>query len=267
MNQAPIGIFDSGIGGLTVLKRLLVEFPNEQFLFLGDTARLPYGSKSPETIAHYLEQNMDFFERLDVKAVVVACNTASTAVVEGRSKRRPFPIYDVIGPGSKAALAASQSLRIGVIGTRATVSSQCYSKTIQSINGKALVYAQACPLLVPLVEEGWESDPLTNLVLYRYIHPLLQHSIDTLVLGCTHYPVLREAIARVTGPYVNLVDSAQAIAEQVRNDKKFKPAESAGSGPRFKIFVTDRSPMFLEVAARLIGPLPEVEMIDLARSL
>jgi glutamate racemase len=220
-----------------------------------------------ETIANYLEQNMDFFAKQDVKAVVVACNTASTAVVEGRSKKRPFPVYDVIGPGSKAALSASQSLRIGVIGTRATVMSSCYEKTIRSLNEKALVYSQACPLLVPLVEEGWENDPLTNLVLYRYIHPLMQNSIDTLVLGCTHYPVLREAIARVTGPYVNLVDSAQAVAEQIRSDKKFKPAKPADlSGSRFKIFVTDRSPMFLEVAARLIGPLPDVEMIDLSRS-
>lgn len=265
MSSSPIGIFDSGIGGLTVLKRLLVEFPNEQFLFLGDTARLPYGSKSPETIAGYLEQNLDFFAKQEVKAVIVACNTASTAVVEGRSKKRPFPVYDVIGPGSRAALAASQSLRIGVIGTRATVASQCYEKTIRSLSEKALVYSQPCPLLAPLVEEGWESDPLTNLVLYRYIHPLLQHTIDTLVLGCTHYPVLREAIARVTGPYVNLVDSAQAVAEQLRNDKKFKPAE-VPSDSRFKLFVTDRSPMFLEVASRLIGPLPSVEMIDLTRT-
>jgi glutamate racemase len=263
-DKRPIGLFDSGIGGLTVLRSLLGALPEESFVYLGDTARLPYGSKSPQTIKRYLSQNVHFLKTLDVKAVVVACNSASTAVL-GKDLHLDIPIYNVIEPGARAALKVSSGKRIGVLGTKATVTAQSYVRSIQTLDPNAFVIQQACPLLVPLVEEGWEEDPLTNLVIYRYLTPVLSQGIDTLILGCTHYPALRQGIERVTGQSIALVDSAAAIADAIGSDidrGRLKPGDGRSD---LKILTTDASPGFSEVASRLMRPhaIPELQTVNI----
>lgn len=269
----PIGFFDSGLGGLTVLKAVRQSFPHENLVYLGDTARLPYGTKSSETIRRYTEQSVLALLRSNVKAIVVACNSASTAILDaaapgGRKFESPVPIYNVIDPGSDVALLASTTKRIGVLGTRATVQSNAYAKTIRSRDPSATVFQHAAPLLVPLVEEGWENDPLTNLVIYRYVAPLLAQSIDTLILGCTHYPVLRTGIARVVGSGVQLVDSADAIGEILKRDfaNGTISAQSASAKPgELVLFATDSSPAMDLTARRLMGDenLPSFQSCDL----
>jgi glutamate racemase len=208
-----IGIFDSGIGGITVLRELAKNYPHENFIYLGDTARLPYGTKSPQTIRRYGEQNIRFLISKKVKAVVVACNSASSQIPENTFEG--VPIFNVIGPGSRKALQVSRSKRIGILGTRATVASQAYQKKIKSLDPEAQVFAEPAPLLVPLAEEGWIDDPITNLIVYRYVQSLLQQNIDTLVLGCTHYPLLKTSITKAVGSGVTLVDSGQALSEEL----------------------------------------------------
>ncbi|MGZ5279028.1 MAG: glutamate racemase [Pseudobdellovibrionaceae bacterium] len=185
--MAKIGVFDSGVGGLTVLKELAAHFPNEEFLYLGDTARLPYGTKSPETIRQYSEQILNFLTARKVDALIIACNTASSQVPE--KEWLSLPVFNVIEPGAEFAVASSENKHIGVLGTRALVASGAYQKEILKLSPDAQVFAQSCPLFVPLAEEGWLEDPITNLIAYRYLHPLLESKIDTLILGCTHYPL------------------------------------------------------------------------------
>lgn len=261
----PIGVFDSGIGGLTVLKELAFQFPQESFLYLGDTARLPYGSKSPQTIRKYSEQNIRFLIDQGVKGVVIACNTASTQVLE--TEISGVPIYNVIDPGAKRALELSTTKRIGILGTRATIGSKAYTKKIQLYEPKADVFDQACPLFVPLAEEGWDGDPVTNLIVYRYLQPLLQHNIDTLILGCTHYPILKNSISRVTGRTVELVDSGEAIANWLHLDfsnerilKNFSNLQRT-----IQIMTTDFSSHFNQLALRILKPIcaDSFKVIDL----
>lgn len=263
LNQ-PIGLFDSGIGGLTVLRSLVESLPNESFVYLGDTARLPYGSKSPQTIERYLLQNISFLNTVGVKAIVVACNSASTALL-GKSHEFPVPVYNVIEPGARTALASTNSKRIGVLGTRATVAAEAYVNILKQLDASVEVFQQACPLLVPLVEEGWEDDPVTLEIVERYVGPLLDggtKGIDTLVLGCTHYPALREAIGKVAGPGVKLVDSAQAVLQAIQADiaaGRLKPGK--GRSAPLKVMATDVSPAFLEVARRLMRPHSVAELL------
>lgn len=263
-DERAIGLFDSGIGGLTVLRSLMNALPDESFIYLGDTARLPYGSKSAQTIERYLKQNISYLQSRDVKAIVVACNTASTVLLE-RSMNFDLPVYNVIEPGAEGALRASETKRIGVLGTKATIAAKSYVKALKKLDPSVEVIQQACPLLVPLVEEGWEDDPLTNLVIYRYVNPLLQSQIDTLILGCTHYPALRGGIGRVAGPHVTLVDSAEAIARRIAADLKNGVIERSIKRRALKILTTDMSPGFAEVAARLMRPhaIPELETVDI----
>lgn len=262
----PIGFFDSGLGGLTVLKAVRSAFPKEDYVYLGDTARLPYGTKSPVTIRKYTEQNIQALNRLKVKAIVVACNTASTTLLDPSAPlQSAIPIYNVIEPGAEAALKASTSQRIGVLGTRATVTSKAYETALLKRAPNAQVFSQAAPLLVPLVEEGWESDPITNLVVYRYVSPLLAKSIDTLILGCTHYPALKESVAKATGPSIQLIDSGNAIASMLRRDftsgqLELSPSQSMGS---LKLFATDTSASMNESAERLLSVPTQFESIDL----
>lgn len=263
-DEPAIGLFDSGIGGLTVLRAVRAALPQENFVYLGDTARLPYGSKSPETIERYLEQNIRFLEKRGVKAVIVACNSASSVLV-GRAHELHFsvPVYNVIEPGAARAINASRSQRIGVLGTRATISGEAYNRAIRAIAKSAEVFGQACPLLVPLVEEGHVDDPLTNLIVFRYLGPLLENGIDTLIMGCTHYPVLREAFAKVTGPNVTLVDSAEAIADLLKDDFATGRLKRATRGEgKIEVLVTDASPGFAEVARRLMHPFPLQDLIQ-----
>ncbi|HVK60540.1 MAG TPA: glutamate racemase [Bdellovibrionales bacterium] len=264
-SEKPIGVFDSGIGGLTVLKTLIARFPNESFVYLGDTARLPYGSKSPKTIERYLLQNIEFLLNQNVKAAVVACNSASTVLLSNPSLAFPVPVYNVIEPGAATAVRESEAKRIGVLGTKATVGAKSYVQAIHRLDREAVVFQQACPLLVPLVEEGWEDDPITNLVVYRYIQPIIQAKVDTLILGCTHYPALRLAFEKVAGPHIRLVDSSLAISDLI--DADFASGRLArGSKPApLRLMTTDVSQSFFDVAARLMNPveIPQLEAVDI----
>jgi len=261
---SPIGVFDSGIGGLTVLRALRKKFPHEDFTYLGDTARLPYGSKSPQTIRTYAEQISAYLIAKGVKAVVIACNTASTQMRE--SVLDGIPVYNVIRPGAKAALAASPRKRIGLIGTRATINSRAYEEEIHQIDPVAAVVSQACPLMVPLAEEGWDGDPVANLIVYRYLQGLLAEQIDTLIMGCTHYPLLEGSIARVTGSAITLVDSGEAIAAAMQADADRgvwhpNPGKSDGT---LKLQLTDGASIFHDLSKKILGPeAPKPEIVDL----
>lgn len=255
-----IGVFDSGIGGLTVLRVLQARFPAENFIYLGDTARLPYGSKSAATIRKYSEQNVRALIERGVKAIVVACNSASTQMRE--SVFDGIRVYNTIHPGAKAALAASPRKRIGLIGTRATIASRAYEDEIRNLDPAATVVAQACPLLVPLAEEGWDGDPVANLIVFRYLQGVMGEQIDTLILGCTHYPLMAGSIARVTGSSVTLVDSGEAIADEMTADAKNGVWSPRESGPgSLEILLTDGSSAFRELSKRILGaatPDPEI---------
>ncbi len=263
----PIGVFDSGLGGLTVLKALRERFPHESFIYLGDTARIPYGSKSEVTIARYLEQNLSFLTSLNIKAAIVACNSASTAVLDRENVLNelfklddgsPMPVYNVIEPGAKMAARISKNGLIGVMGTRATVAKKSYVNQIAKINGEHKIFQQACPLLVPLVEEGWVDDPITNLIVYRYISPFLSVGVDTLVLGCTHYPLLAQVIRKVVGAGVELVDSGSSIVEVLEHDfesGRLAPDHS-GEASDVKFLSTDVSETFQAFAQKIMSPLP-----------
>ena len=261
--MSAIGIFDSGIGGLTVLKALKEALPGESFHYLGDTARLPYGSKSPESIRRYLHQNLSFLKGLGVKAVVVACNSASTVL--DQEFWNGIPVYGVIEPGARRAAELTRSGRVGVLGTRATVESQAYLKALLTLDPGIAPLQQACPLLVPLVEEGWIYDDVTRQILARYLQPLLAAQIDTLILGCTHYPVLKAMIAEIMGDKVCLVDSARVIADQLSRDLDSGKIPAAGKGNGTKIWATDLCETFQTVGHRILGPftIDEWHLADL----
>lgn len=208
---AAIGIFDSGVGGLTVTREVMRQMPGERLVYFGDTARVPYGTKSRDTIIRYSRQNIRFLQQQNVKAIVVACNTAS-AFVEEIQKDFSIPIMGVVRPGAKAALASTKNGRVGVIATQATIGSQIYSRVIHETNPEIQVFGKACPLFVPLVEEGWTDDPVTEEVVRRYLKELQEKEIDTLILGCTHYPLLRKIIGKVMGPEITLVNPAYETA-------------------------------------------------------
>ncbi len=210
-----IGVFDSGLGGLTVLRELIKSFPDEHFYYLGDTARLPYGSKTPETIAKYVLQNLEYLDRQNCTAFVVACNSASTQV--HFSEFNGKPVYTVIDPGVELACQSTKNKIVGLIATEATVKSDVYQNKIRAVIPEAQIFAQACPLFVPLVEEGWHDDPVTNIIVYRYLNSLKEKQIDTLILGCTHYPILEKSIQNVIGNSVKLIDSGRALAHKLKN--------------------------------------------------
>ncbi|MBF0307923.1 MAG: glutamate racemase [Magnetococcales bacterium] len=262
----PIGIFDSGIGGLTVLRALLGQLPGEQYLYLGDTARVPYGSKSARTVARYTLQVADYLLAREVKALVVACNTASAMGLPALVETIPIPVVGVIEPGCKAALAASQTGRIGVIATRSTVASGAYASTLSQLDKRLRTISLPCPLFVPLVEEGWLDHAATRLIVADTLAPLQGQKIDTLILGCTHYPLLKPLIQEVMGDKVHLVDSAQAVAEELSAilGSRLFPAPARRKGG-LQLMVTDTAERFREVAQRFLGgmALGEVLTVDL----
>lgn len=258
--MSPIAVFDSGVGGLTVLRALHERWPGEKFVYLADTARLPYGSKSLHTIHSYVEQCVHFLRTFEPKAIVVACNSASTALLE-MPVPSDIPLFNVVEPGARVAVHTSRSKRIGVLGTRATVFSEAYSKQIRKTVPDAEVFQQACPLWVPLVEEGWIEDPVTNLIVFRYASMVLKHQIDTLILGCTHFPVLKNAIKKAVGPDITLVDSAPGLIEDL---ERIHPSESRESGT-LQILCTDFSPRLEETIRLLLGGIryDSLETVDL----
>jgi len=250
-----IGVFDSGIGGLTVVRRLLEVLPEYRVTYFGDTARVPYGNKSVETVTRYAFEDSEFLLRQGAKLIVVACNTASAVALDALRERLQVPVIGVIEPAVRAAVAASASGRIGVIGTRATIASGIYERTIAAMRPEATVVAEPAPLLVPLVEEGWLDQPETPAILRAYLAPLLARRVDTIILGCTHYPVLRDTIARLVGDEVALVDSAQETAVETRalimRDQSLR--ESLERSPDHLFFVSDITPHFAEVAERFLA--------------
>lgn len=252
--EGPIGVFDSGLGGLTVVRQLRRALPHEDLVYLGDTARVPYGTKSPEAVTRFATEAMQFLQSQSVKAVVIACNTATAWALTKLQRRFDLPLFGVISPGVQAALAKSVSRRIGVIATPATVRSQAYQKSILKKAPTAHVYSQACALLVPLVEEGWQNQPVTDWVLKEYLTPLLRENIDTLVLGCTHYPLLKRSIRRVAGRKLMLIDSADVCAKDVATQLRrlHLLAEHRNRKGRFLPFVTDDAPHFAETASRIL---------------
>ncbi|MBR9980655.1 MAG: glutamate racemase [Desulfatitalea sp.] len=260
-----IGVFDSGIGGLTVVKALREQLPHHDIVYLGDTARTPYGSKSAATITRYSLNNTDFLQRQGARLIVIACNTASSYAFAAVRDHFDGPVFEVIGPGARLAMQRSRRFRIGVIGTRATVASGVYEQTIKVLQPGARVYATACPLLVPLVEEGWVRKPETAMIVRKYLHPLKMKQIDTLILGCTHYPVLRQVIQRKIGARVALVDSAEAVAGQVcaclgADGAMGHMGEGRGV---LKIFVTDTAEQFRKTAQLILHQPVDIDQADL----
>ncbi|MFQ5512318.1 MAG: glutamate racemase [Candidatus Krumholzibacteriia bacterium] len=262
-NSGAIGVFDSGIGGLTVLRELLERLPAENFVYFGDTARVPYGNKSSETVLKFSRENVSFLMDQGVKFVVVACNTASAEAVPVLQEEFPVPLVGVIEPGVRAATRVSRSSRIGVIGTAGTVRSGAYQKGIQTMAPKARVTARACPLFVPLVEEGWIDGDVTRAVAERYLGAYREESIDVLVLGCTHYPLLRGVISDVLGAGVTLVDSAVETADEVGRRLRETGMEREGAGGEFSVFLSDIAPNFKEVGERILGrAIPDVHLLS-----
>jgi len=265
MNSLPIGIFDSGVGGLTVLRALRRHLPHENLVYLGDTARVPYGTKSPATVERYAVEDASFLDRKGVKMIVVACNTASA--LAGAELHRAFrlPLLSVIGPGARAAARATGSGRVGVIATEATVESGAYATRIREACGRRAVeiFSQPCPLFVPLAEEGETDSAVTRMVAEKYLAPLREQRIDTLVLGCTHYPLLKNVIAETMGGGVTLVDSAEATAAEVATllAEQGLLNDRPGRGES-RFYVTDAARRFHRIAEQFLGePLGHLEAV------
>ncbi|MFN7965026.1 MAG: glutamate racemase [Acidobacteriota bacterium] len=262
------GVFDSGVGGLTVARAVRDKLPGLPLTYLGDTARVPYGIRSADTIRRYAHEAAEFLHGSGVEGIIVACNTASALALDVFRDLFPGPVQGVVGPGSLAAVEATRNGRIGVIGTPATIRSQAYAERIRSLQPAAEVLSIACPLFVPLAEEGWTDGDVPRLIAERYLAPLIQDGVDTVVLGCTHYPLLTPVIRQVMGENVTLVDSAEAIAnttlrhaqETNRHDWLQQPAEQLAD----HLFVTDAGGSFHQVAARFLGrELPRLETVTL----
>lgn len=217
LQDAPIGVFDSGFGGLTVAREIMRQIPNEKIVYFGDTARVPYGTKSRETILKYSQQIVRFLRTKEVKAIVVACNTASALALEDIRRELDIPIIGVIKPGAKVAAATTQNGKIGIIATEATINSRIYTHFIQDLNPELTVIGKACPLFVPIVEEGtFMNDPILDEIANRYLDEIKKHDIDTLILGCTHYPLLRSTLRRLMGEKVTLVNPAYETARELQ---------------------------------------------------
>lgn len=254
MDNSPIGVFDSGIGGLTVVKELMQELPYEDIVYFGDTARVPYGTKSPSTVIRFSLENILFLLKHDVKLIVIACNTASSIALPVIHKHFKVPIIGVIGPGAKEAVYATKNKRIGVIGTKATIKSGSYEVEIKKLDPEIKIFSQACPLFVPLVEEGWFSEKATFSIAQKYLTGLKKEKIDTLILGCTHYPLLKGVIRKVMGDNVRLIDSAKQLAREVKEiltceDNLSKKKEK---GKCF-CYVSDEPDSFKKITRRFLG--------------
>ncbi|HEU4569711.1 MAG TPA: glutamate racemase [Gemmatimonadales bacterium] len=266
--RGPIGIFDSGIGGLTVTGALLHALPAESTLYFGDTARVPYGPKSPETVRRYSLEILHWLVGQGVKLVTVACNTSTAHALEALTRESPVPVVGVIEPGARAAVAATRNGRIGVIGTAGTVASGAYTRAIQALRPGATVEARACPLFVPHVEEGWFDHPATELVAREYLAPLRAAGVDTLVLGCTHYPLLKPLLARVMGAEVALIDSAEETARAVARVLAERGLQApVGGTVTHRFAVSDDPARFQAVGSRFLGErLANVEVVSVERA-
>ena len=257
IKEAPIGVFDSGVGGLTVAREIMRQIPQERIVYFGDTARVPYGSKSTDTLIRYTRQIIRFLKTRGVKAIVVACNTASAVALEAVRDELDIPIIGVVRPGARVAVGATKNKKIGIIGTETTVNSQMYTKLIQGMDAQMQVIGKACPLFVPLVEEGWIKDPVTEEVAKRYLADLQKSEIDTLILGCTHYPLLRHMVGEIMGESVTLVNPAYETALELRALLEREGIANDGVNQNFEnpyeFFVSDLADKF-KVFANSILP-------------
>jgi len=265
MRSDPIAIFDSGLGGLTVVRQVMRRLPNESIVYFGDTARVPYGIKSAETVTRFVRENIEFLQTFKPKLIIAACNTASAAALPRLNGEYGVPLCGVVEPGARAAVKKTRNGRVGVIGTEATIRSSSYARCIAELDPTIKVFARACPLLVPIVEEGRRSnDQIVQLALAEYLQPLKEAEVDTIVLGCTHYPLLKGAIRRAMGAGVQVVDSARqtACAAQEILDAAglTAPANAAG---RAEFFASDHVERFASIGRRFLGmPLGTVRLVQ-----
>lgn len=256
LRNRPIGVFDSGVGGLTVAREIMRQLPNERIVYFGDTARVPYGNKSKETITKFSRQITRFLQTQEVKAIVVACNSASACALDALEQEVELPIVDVVKPGAKTAIRATKNGKIGVIATEATIGSGIYSRYIKENDPNARVLSKACPLFVPLVEEGLWEDPVTDEIAGRYLTELIDVGIDTLILGCTHYPIIRSTIGRIMGDGVTLVNPAYETARELKQLLQENGLESEhrpGLGTElYRFFVSDAADKFQKFANSIL---------------
>lgn len=260
-----IGVFDSGIGGLTVVRALMERLPLENIIYFGDTARVPYGTKSVENINRYALQITDFLLKKDVKLLVVACNTMAAVAYEAIKDLSPVPVLEVIDAGAHNAAYETKSKSIGVIGTPATINSNAYARAIHLLDKDARIFSQACPLFVPLVEEGMFDHPATRLIAQEYLKPVIAQQIDTLVLGCTHYPLLKSLLQDIVGPDIKLIDSAEAMADKAADLlNELNLGNSRRQPPDYHFFVSDVPYRFQTIGERFLGrTLRHVELVTL----
>ena len=251
---APIGVFDSGVGGLTVAREIMRQLPKEDIVYFGDTARVPYGSKSKDNIIRYSRQIVRFLQTKDVKAIVIACNTASALALDIVRNETDIPVLGVIVPGAKSALQTTQTKKIGVIGTEATIRSEMYTKVMKEMEPDVEVTVKACPLFVPLVEEGFAKHHVTEEIIEYYLKSMKESDIDTLILGCTHYPLLRSGICAYMGEEVNIVNPAYETAmnlKQLLEEKQIAKDVSEGARAEYDFYVSDAAEKFRQFAATI----------------
>jgi glutamate racemase len=263
--EAPIGIFDSGVGGLTVFRAVERRLPNESLIYLGDTARIPYGTRSRETVERYALEDVAFILSKNVKAIVIACNTASAHAADRLARECPVPVLGVIQPGAERAAEKTRTGYVGVIATEGTVASGAYEQAMLRARGRLEIISRACPLFVPLAEEGWINHPVTRQVAEEYLADLKSSRVDTLVLGCTHYPLLRPVIEAVMGDDITYIDSGEAVAEELArllSERKLTREEGAARAEEF--YVTDSAARFRRVAELFLGrPLESINIVEL----
>ncbi|MBM4170175.1 MAG: glutamate racemase [Ignavibacteria bacterium] len=264
----PIGVFDSGVGGLTVVRALSEKLPHENIVYFGDTARVPYGPKSPQVVREYALDDTNILLNHDVKLIVVACNTVSAVALDVVQKQARVPVVGVIEPGALAAVKRSKSKRIGIIGTVGTIKSNAYGTALKRLDADVEHFSHPCPLFVPLAEEGWMDHRATELIAKEYLFPLTQHKIDTLILGCTHYPILKDVISRVTHQTLQLIDSGEATAEVVAQLLDSEGIRNLSTmNARLQFFVSDVPHKFAEIGERFLGrTLGRIQRVSFASS-
>ena len=265
LNNKPIGIFDSGIGGLTVVKEIIKLLPNESLVYLGDTARVPYGTKSKDTVIRYSESNANFLLSKGIKILIIACNTASAYSLDVLKDKLSIPVIGVIEPGAKKAADITQNGNIGVIGTPSTIRSSAYNRALLSINNNLKVFPKSCPLFVPFAEEGWLDGDILLRVAEKYLHRILNQGVDVLILGCTHYPLLKDTIKKVAGDGVTLVDSAEETANELfQLIESGKINSSDDDGTIRELYLTDDSETFVTISGKFLGDeTSEIKVTDI----
>jgi glutamate racemase len=251
--DSAIGVFDSGIGGLTVLQKIIETLPKENTVYLGDTARAPYGTKSVETVLRYSFENTEFLVQKGVKAVVVACNTSTAIALTKLRDEFSIPVFGVIEPGAQSAVKSTRNHKVGVIGTDATIQSGAYTRALKKADASLEVYSRACSLFVPLVEEGWTDNDVVEMTVRAYLGSLKDSGIDTLILGCTHYPLLKKVIGKFMGSGVRLIDSAEETAKEVESALKKGALAKKSNTANHSFFVTDAPDRFIKVGRRFLG--------------